>query len=78
MKSFIKTFDDLPFVLKVIFALPGLDFLWGIYRLLKGIDTKNTLLIIVGAIWIFAGAAIFWIIDLVTIILNKKPTVFVD
>ncbi|HOJ45259.1 MAG TPA: hypothetical protein PK340_04445 [Bacilli bacterium] len=78
MKSFIKTFDDLPFILKVIFALPGLDFLWGIYRLLKGIDKKNTVLIIVGAIWILAGAAILWIIDLITIILNKKPTILVD
>jgi hypothetical protein len=78
MKSFIKTFDDLPFIVKIIFALPGLDFLWGIYRLVKGIDKNNVLLIVVGAIWIFVGAAIFWIIDLITIILNKKPTVFVD
>jgi len=78
MKSFIKTFDDLPFIVKVIFALPGLDFLWGIYRLIKGIDKNNVLLIVVGIIWIFVGAAIFWIIDLITIILNKKPTVFVD
>ncbi len=78
MKSFIKTFDDLPFILKVIFALPGLDFLWGIYRLLKGIDQKKNTLIIAGIVWLFLGWGILWIIDLVTIILNKKPTVFVD
>ncbi len=78
MKSFIKTFDDLPFILKVIFALPGLDFLWGIYRLLKGIDQKKTILIVAGIVWLFLGWGILWIIDLVTIILNKKPTVLVD
>jgi len=78
MKSFIKTFDDLPFILKIIFALPGLDFLWGIYRLLKGLDKKNTLLIVAGIVWIVLGWGILWIIDLVTIILNKKPTILVD
>lgn len=78
MKSLIKTFDDLPFVVKVILALPGIDFLWGIYRLLKGLDKKNTLLIVVGVIWIFAGFAVLWLVDLITIILYKKPTVLVD
>jgi len=78
MKSYIKTFDELPFALKIIFALPGLDFLWGIYRLLKGLDKKNNTLIIAGIVWIVLGWGILWIIDLVTIILNKKPTILVD
>lgn len=78
MKSYIKTFDNLPWILKLIFALPGLDFLWGLYRLFKGITKKNLLLTIIGIIWIFAGTVIFWLIDIITIILSKKPTVFVD
>ncbi|HAK05261.1 MAG TPA: hypothetical protein DCM23_00955 [Firmicutes bacterium] len=78
MKSFIKAFDDLPFFLKIIFALPGLDFLWGIYRLIKGIDTKSNLLILAGIVWILLGWGILWIIDLITIILYKKITILAD
>jgi hypothetical protein len=77
MKELVKTFDGLPWILKLVLALPVLDGLcWGIYRVAKGLSKKDNLLIIVGLIWIFAGAAILWIIDLVTIILYKKPTVF--
>lgn len=77
MRELVKTFDGLPWILKLILALPVLDGLcWGIYRVAKGVSKKDNLLIIVGLIWIFAGAAILWIIDMVTIILYKKPTVF--
>ena len=77
MKSLVKTFDGFPFILKVILALPILDGLaWGIYRVAKGLDKRDTLMVIVGLIWIFVGAAIFWIIDLITLFMYKKVTVF--
>ena len=77
MKGLVKAFDDLPFLLKFILALPVLDGLaWGIYRVAKGLDKNDTVMVIVGLIWIFAGAAIFWIIDLVTLLLYKKVMVF--
>lgn len=73
MKNLIKSFDNLPWIVKLILALPGIDGLaWGIYRLVKGIDKNDLLLIVVGIIWIFAGAAILWIIDLVSVIIYKK------
>lgn len=78
MKGLVKAFDDLPWILKLIFALPGLDgILWGIYRVAKGISTNNTMLIIIGILWIFLGIAILWIIDIISIILNKKLVWFV-
>lgn len=76
MKDLVKAFDGLPWIVKIIFALPGLGFLWGIYRLAKGIDKNNIVLILAGIVWIFAGWAILWIIDMITIILYRKPTVF--
>lgn len=76
--SFVKAMDNLPWILKLILALPGLDFIWGIYRLVKGIVKKDGALLIAGIIWTFAGWAILWIIDLITVILNERPTVFVD
>ena len=78
LKDVVKFFDNLPWIGKIICALPFLDgLLWGVYRLCKGIDTKDTILIIAGIVWIFVGFFLLWIIDMVTICLYKKPTVLV-
>jgi hypothetical protein len=78
MKGLVKAFDDLPWIIKLIFALPGLDgILWGIYRIAKGLSTNNTTLVIIGILWIVLGIAILWIIDIISIILNKKLVWFV-
>lgn len=78
MKDLVKFFDDLPWIVKLIFALPGLDgILWGIYRIAKGLSTNNTMLVIIGILWIVLGFAILWIIDIVSILLNKKLVCFV-
>lgn len=78
MKGLVKAFDDLPWIIKLIFALPGLDgILWGIYRIAKGLSTNNTTLVIIGILWIVLGFAILWIIDIVSILLNKKLVWFV-
>jgi hypothetical protein len=78
MKDLVKAFDDLPWILKLILAFPGIDGIaWGIYRIAKGVSKNDNTLIIVGILWVVFGFVIFWVIDLVTIILYKKPTVFV-
>ena len=78
MKKLVLAFDNLPWIAKIILALPGLDGLaWGIYRVAKGLNKNDMLLVVFGIIWIFFGMAILWIIDLVTIILYKKPTILV-
>ncbi len=76
MKGLVKAFDDLPWIVKIILALPVIDgFAWGIYRVAKGIDKDDGVLILAGIIWIFLGIFILWLIDLVTIILHGKVTV---
>jgi len=70
MKDYIKLIDGLPFILKLILALPILDGIaYGIYRIAKG-------KLILGIIWIFVGAAILWIIDLYSVIVNGKIKYF--
>jgi len=71
MKDFIKSIDNLPFAAKVILCLFGLDLVWAIYRIVKGIDKKDNFLIVVGIIWIIGAVSIAWLIDLVTVVLNK-------
>lgn len=76
MKSFVKWMDNCPIWLKIIFALPGLDLIWAIYRVVKGAARGNVGLIIAGILWIILGWAILWVIDLVSIIIWKSPKLF--
>ena len=71
MKNFIKTVDSLPLAVKIILCLFGLDIVWAVYRIVKGIDKKDNFLLIVGIIWLIGAISVAWIIDLVTVILNK-------
>lgn len=77
MKGFIKWMDSAPLLIKILFALPVLNVVYAIYRIAKGLDKGNLLLVIVGIIWIFLGTTILWIVDLICIILFGKPTVLV-
>ncbi len=78
MKDLVKAFDNLHWIVKLILALPGIDGIaWGIYRIAKGVSKKDTTLIIIGILWIFLGFAVLWIVDMVTIILYKKPTILI-
>ncbi len=77
MKSIVNAFDELPWILKLILALPFIDGIaYGIYRIAKGIDRNDLAILIAGIVWIFIGWAILWVIDLITVILYKKVTVF--
>lgn len=77
MKEFVSAMDGLPWIVKIILALPGIDgFAWGIYRFLKGISSNNMTLIIAGIVWILVGWAVLWILDLFTLITQKSVTIF--
>ena len=73
MKEVVNFFDSLPYIVKIILAIPGLDGLcWGIYRICKGH-------IISGIVWIFLGFALIGsIIDLYTLISEKRVTIFAE
>ena len=72
MKDIIKAFDGLPKIVKVILALPVLDIVWACYRLIRSIDHKNTLGIVLGILMLFICPAILWILDIITILLMNK------
>ena len=71
MKDAIKTFDNLPWIVKLILCLPALDIVWTVYRLIKSIDAQNNVGI-VASIILFFCAPFVWLIDLICVILNKK------
>ena len=59
MDAYRKWIDSLPLLVKILF---------GIYRICKG----NLPNIVLGIIWIFVGAAIFWILDIIFLLWKGK------
>ncbi len=77
MKDIVIAFDNLPWIVKLILALPFIDGIaYGIYRIAKGIDQNRPGILVAGIIWLVFGWALLWIIDLFTVIVNGKVTVF--
>jgi len=79
-QTLTKQYDALPLILRVILQIIGGVIVGGIYRLVRYFETKNITTLIVGIICTFTGIGnlIAWVVDLVTLILNGKYTVFVD
>ena len=75
MNDVVKAFDNLPWIVKLILCLPAINIAWAIYRICKGAATKNTLMLVVGILWIVFGSVVLWLVDLVCTIVWKKPTV---
>ena len=72
MNSYIKWLDSAPKILKIIFCLPGLGLIWGLYRLFKSLRTKKVLHIVLGILMLFFCPTFFWVVDLITVILSGK------
>lgn len=69
----IKAFDDLPWIAKLILAIPALDIVWAIYRIVKGVTQENLFLLVIGILWIVPGITIGWLVDIISIALYKHP-----
>lgn len=72
MKKFISAMDSLPRILKVILAIPCLDIVWAIYRIVKGVAYKNFITLLFGILWIIPGSVICWIVDILTLLFSNK------
>ena len=73
MAELRKTLDSLPWIATLLLVIFVDCIYGGIYRITKG----DTLGIVAGIIWIVTGGVfgIGWLIDLITVIVNKKITV---
>lgn len=72
MKDFIVTMDGLSKLAKIVLAIPFLDIIWVVYRLIRSIDKNDTVGIILAVILIIIGIPFLWLIDIVCIIINDK------
>ena len=73
MAELRKTLDSLPWIATLLLVIFVDGIYGGIYRITKG----DTLGIVAGIVWIVTGGVfgIGWLIDLITVIVNKKITV---
>lgn len=74
LNELIKSFDNLPKIVKLILAIPALDIIWVIYRIVKSVRDNNMLGIILGVVLLFVGFPFLWLIDIICIIM--KDTVW--
>lgn len=72
MKDFIKALDSLPLLAKIILALPALDIIWNVSRVMRSLVKNNTLGAIIAAILIVVGIPFMWAVDIVTLILYNR------
>ena len=72
MKAFINALNGLPKILKIILAIPMLDIVWVVYRLLCSIEKKNVLGIVLAAALIVVGIPFVWLADIIFIVLKDK------
>ena len=74
LNELIRSFDSLPKIVKLILAIPALDIIWVIYRIIKSVNDNNMLGIILGVVLLFVGVPFLWLIDIICIIM--KDTVW--
>ena len=79
-KSITKQFNEIPFLFRLILQLVFGLLVSGVYRIIRFTETGNTLTLVAGIVGLFTGIgnAIFWLVDLVTLIMNDKYTVLAD
>lgn len=72
MKEFIKAMDEAPLWLKIVLALPAIDIIWVVYRVLKSAVKQNMVGLVVAAILIIVGIPFVWLIDIICLLVMGK------
>lgn len=68
MKEFCKTLEGLSLGVKIILAIPILDIIWVIYRVVKSASDEDTVGMILAIILIIIGIPWLWLVDMICII----------
>jgi hypothetical protein len=70
MKDILKFVDNLPLIVKVILALPALDIVWAVVRVIRSLNANNLIGTVIAIALIIVGLLFVWLIDLVCILLK--------
>lgn len=79
-KTFTQIFFELPLYAQIVLIIFLGGLIGGIIRIERYLETKNNTTLIAGLVWACLGDAVYVpkIIDLITLIANKKITLFYE
>ncbi|MCQ2425397.1 MAG: hypothetical protein MJ070_04575 [Lachnospiraceae bacterium] len=70
-----KTYEDLPKIVKIILQIFLGYIISAVYRIIRFLETKNIVTLIVGILCFFGLGFIAWVVDLITEILYNRITI---
>ena len=78
--SITATYESLPKIVKILLQLILGGIIGGIYRIVRFVETKNTVTLVAGLLCTFTGVGNFiaWVVDLITEITSNQITVLAD
>jgi hypothetical protein len=79
-KPITEMYEELPQIAKILLQIFFGGFIGGVYRILRFLETKNIVTLVVGIICLCTGVGNFvaWVIDLITEITKNRITVLAD
>lgn len=79
-KPITEMYEELPQIAKILLQIFFGGFIGGVYRILRYLETKNMVTLVVGIIFLVTGIGNFvaWIVDLVTVVTKNRITVLAD
>ena len=79
-KPITEMYEELPKIVKILLQIFLGGVIGGIYRILRFLETKNMVTLVVGILCLVTGVGNFvaWVVDLVTVVTKNRITVLAD
>lgn len=76
--SITEAYESLPKIVKLLLQFFLGYLISGIYRIIRFVETKNVVTLVVGLLVLFTGVGNFiaWVVDLITELFSNRITVF--
>lgn len=79
-KKLTKSYEDLPWIAKVLLQIFFGGVIGGIYRIIRYTETQNVVTLVAGILFLVTGIgnAIAWVADLITEIVHNRIEILAD
>lgn len=79
-KPITEMYESLPKIAKILLQVFLGGIIGGVYRILRFLETKNVVTLVVGILCCVTGVGNFivWVLDLITEILHNRITILAD
>ena len=77
-QTLTATYEALPKIAKILIQIFLGAVVGGVYRILRYLETKNTVTLVAGILNFVGLGLVFWVVDLVTEITSDRITVLAD